>query len=824
MPERSANKARYFFEPAQLPEDKLQVADFTGEEQISQLYQFELTLMSDDPEIDFGSVINQPATFTMMRRDEQYPIHGLVANFEQGSHSADQYMYRATLVPRLWRLSLTHQSRIFQDMTVEDIVRQVLKEAGLTSQDFRFSLNSSYPAREYCAQYQETDLNFVSRLLEHEGIQFFFVQGEGAEEIVFSDHGNENPPIEGDSAISYHKGAGMVPDERETVREFIYRERAVTGKVKVKDYNYETPSASLEAESQINSDMPGMRYEYGPHFRTQSEGKRLAKVRNEEIECQRKVVDGDSRCLRFRAGHQFDLERHYRGDLNAKYLITRVRHVGSQRVGMGLDPRYEDEVDYRNEFKCIPATVQYRPSRTTPVPRVPGVMTAEVDGSGDYAYLDDQGRYRAKMHFDQRGKSPGTASHPIRMKQPYTGKGEAGFHEPSHPGTEMVWACENGDPDRPMALGTAPNPTNPAPVKSENNSQHVVRTTSENEFVIEDQEDQERIELYTPFAESIFQMGYPGRLLEGIGMSTEKTSEMHAKEGVIIKSGGDFKPDANTFEEGVKTKRLLLKTIASGVGETLSLKSLKGVHDGFTSAVEEWKKGLGKPAVYMSAQEGIGLNTPEVFTMYAKKGAGIFTDEKIELVADEGGLQFATDKGGAAVFVRKGGIALRTFKGNVLGRSEKGGVKLVAGNVSNPESVSSGNVKAEAKKKIECVAQDDNVELTAESKDVKVTAKSGDVKIEAAKGSDTLKAQKEITIDAGSKITLKCGQSSITLKKSGKIEIKGMNIDIKGTQNVKIKGLNISSKADVKNDVKGTMVNSKANGINTVKGSMTKIG
>lgn len=813
MTERSANKARYFFEPAQLPSDVLQVADFVGEERLSQPYRFELTLVSDDPEVDFSKVVNQPATFTMARRDDAFPIHGIVVDFEQGGRSADEYMYRATLAPRLWRLSLTHQSRVFQEMTVEDMVRQVLQEAGVT--DFRFSLRSSYPTREYCAQYQETDLHFVQRLLEHEGIQFFFEQGAGGETVVFADHGNENPVIEGDSAVRYHTGGGMRPDDRETVSELIYRERAVTGKVKLKDYNYETPTTVLESESQINTDMPGMHYEYGPHVRTQAEGDRLAKVRNEEIECQRQVADGDSWCLRLRAGHHFDLTNHYRDDLNKTYLLTRVRHVGSQRAGMGLDPRTEDETDYRNEFQCIPATVLYRPPRTTPKPRVPGIMTAEVDGSGDYAYLDDQGRYRAKMHFDTRSKNPGTATHPIRMKQTYSGKGEAGFHEPSHPGTEMVWACENGDPDRPMALGTAPNPTNPSPVKSENNSQHVFRTTSKNEFIVEDQTDKERIEMYTPFANSVVQMGFPGRLLQGIAMTTEKTAEMHAKEGVVVKAGGDFKPDAQAFEEGVKTKRLLLKTIASGVGQTLSLDALKSVHDGFSQAVEEWEEGLGKPALYLSAQEGVGVHTPQGFTMFAKQGAGVFTDKGIELVADKEGLQFATDEGGAAVFVRKGGIALRTYDGDVLGRTEKGGVKLVAGNVKDPEGVDAGDVKAEAEKNIVYTAHKENIEISAEKKDVEIEAKAG-------KG--TFKAQKKLKIESKKEIEIKCGKSSITLKKNGKIEIKGMNIDVKSNVNLNMSGTSITSKAKAKNDIKGALINSKASGVNTVKGALTKIG
>lgn len=820
---QGANVARYYFEPAQLAPDTFQVVRFRGTEGLSQLFQFSFELLSTDPDIDFAQIVNKPATFTMMREGEPTPINGIVTDFSLAGRTKDHIRYRATLQPTLWRLSLSYRSRIFQEMTVEEILRRVLEEDGLMGSDFRFALSESYSPREYCVQHEETDLNFVKRLMEFEGIYFFFEHKEGRDVLVMTDTRSEHSKIEVPSALQYHTGAGeMIDAEEESVRDFVCKEQIVTGKVQLKDYNYRTPE-TMTVESQLNGEMPGTRYEYGEHFRDAQRGERLAKVRNEEIEARRRVMEGDSNSMGLRSGYLFSLEEHFRSGFNGDYLVTQVEHQGSQRAGLSIDalderPDGQPEIVYKNHFVCIPATVQYRPPRETPKPKVPGIMTAEVDGSGDYAYLDDQGRYRAKMHFDQRDRSAGTSSHPIRMKQPYSGKGEAGFHTPSHPGNEMVWACENGDPDRPMALGTAPNPTNKSPVKNENNSQHVIRTTSENEFVIEDQKDQERLELYSPFAKSIVQVGHPGRLLQGIGMSTEKTGELHAKQGIVLKAGGDFKPDASTFEEGIETKQMLLKTIASGVGETLSVKSIKGVHEGFTSAVAEWEKGMEKPGMYLSAEDGIGMNTQKGLTVYTKEGAGVFTDKGIDLVADEGGLQFATDKGGAAVFVRKGGIALRTLQDNVLGRTERGGVKLVAGNVSDPEGVESGDVKSEAKKNIICVAQDENVKLTAESKDVE---------IEAKKGSQTIKAQKEITIDAGSKITLKCGQASITLKKSGKIEIKGMKIEMgdkSKTQSVKVAGLNVSSEAQVKNDIKGTMVNSKAKGINTVKGSMTKIG
>ncbi len=825
MPEREANKARYFFEPAQLGPDTLQVARFVGRETLSQLFHFELELISEDPAIDFQAVINRPATLTLMRGADALPVHGLVADFQQGGRTADYYAYKAMLVPRLWRLSLSHQSRIFQNETVEKIVTGVLQQSGFTTQDYRFALSGSYPPREYCTQYRETDLNFICRLLEHEGIQFFFEHGADGEVVVFTDRQGENPDIEAEPEISYHTGAKMTPDEgrEETIHALICREQMVTGKVVLKDYNYRTPEANLQSESQLNGDMPGVYSDYGDHFKDTGEGSRLAKVRNEEIECRRRVMTGDGICLRFRAGHCFTLKDYYRDDLNQDYLITEVTHHGSQREGIGLASGEEEGLRYRNEFTAIPAAVQYRPPRRTPKPEIPGIMTANIESNGgDYAYLDDQGTYRAKMHFDLSDRSGGTATRPIRMKQAYSGP-DYGIHFPHHENTEMIWACVNGDVDRPLALGTAPNPSQKTPAVAENKTQNVVRTFAGNELLMEDKKGNECTQLYSPYAQSIIQMGYPGKLLEGIGLSTQKTCAVHAKEGITLKAGEGFAPDTDAFRDKIKNMTFVLSAISVAAGKEIkNKKATKAAAKGFNSAFKEWKKGMGRPDLCLLADKNIGLFSPEVLTGFAEKGIGLFTEGGTDIVCENGGVTLAAKKGGANVFVQKGGIALRTYKGNVLNRTEKGGVKLAAGDIKSPEGVGAGEIKADAKKKVSIIAQEE------------------DVTVEAKK--------KNVTISAAEKITLECGQSSIELRKNGTIQIKGKNIKIngnqkvmvdgmqnvdiksnkkvsvKGTMGVKLDGMKVTSKAKLMNKTEGTMVSSKAKANSMLKGAIVLVG
>ncbi|MGH7454536.1 MAG: type VI secretion system Vgr family protein, partial [bacterium] len=276
------------------------------------------------------------------------------------------------------------------------------------------------------------------------------------------------------------------------VPDFVCREKIVTGKVVLKDYNYRTPETALKSESQLNGDMPGMYYEYGQHFKDSSEGDRLAKVRNEEIECTRRVMTGASNCVGLRSGFKFSLKDHYRSDLDGDYLLTHVNHFGSQGAGMGMG----GEATYRNDFTCIPADVQYREPRLTPEPRIPGIMTAKVETSGgDYAYIDEDGRYRVKMPFDLSDKSNGSASRALRMAQPYSGS-NYGMHFPNRANTEMVWACIDGNVDRPLGLSTVPNPSNKAPSVAGNKAQCVIRSAGQNELTLDDTIGSENVYLH----------------------------------------------------------------------------------------------------------------------------------------------------------------------------------------------------------------------------------------------------------------------------------------------------------------------------------------
>jgi type VI secretion system secreted protein VgrG len=499
MDNYKASEAQFWFEVGGQPPETFQLVEFYGNEAISQLFHFEVKLISPiDYDLKLADFLNQPAKLIITRADEKKEIHGMLSHLEETGRSKDFAQYNGHFVPRMWRLSLFYQSRVFQNMSVPDIIGEVLKTAGFGKDDHQILLGKTCNPREYCVQYRETDLNFVSRLMEYEGIYFYFDHANGKDVITIVDERSKSPKIDPPDEINSHVGEAFETEEEETVHELVRQEKVVTGKVVLKDYNYRTPEVNLSCQAQVDSQSPGLFYEYGEHFKNANEGTALAEIRKEEIACSRRTIVGASDCRGFHAGYKFTLANHYRKSLNGDYLLTQLSHSGSQAAGIGVAGGAGGTgPSYHNEFTCIPADVRYRPPRITPEPHIPGVMTARVESAGgQYAFIDEEGRYKVRMPFDMASSGQAKASRSIRLAQPYTGSGY-GMHFPVDAGTELVWACIDGNVDRPLGLASVPNPSRSSPVVAQNKSQNIIRTASGNEMVMDDMKNQAQISLRT---------------------------------------------------------------------------------------------------------------------------------------------------------------------------------------------------------------------------------------------------------------------------------------------------------------------------------------
>jgi type VI secretion system secreted protein VgrG len=431
-----------------LGEDVLLLTGFRAAEGISTPFAIELDLVSEDSAIVPDDVLRSAVVVTVSLPDgTERHFHGLVNRFSQGPRDADLTSYRAEVVPWLWFLSLTRGCRIHQNKSVPDIVETVFRDLGYA--DFRIDCTREYPPREFCVQYRETALDFVSRLLEEEGIFYFFEHSDSKHELVLADSDDAiHPCLLGKARMAAHPR-----DDDGTVLSLDYEHAIRPARVELADYDYLQPRRSLVGA--VKEDGPEELYDYHPgRYTTPEEGERYARVQLEGERALREAVRGEGTCRDFQAGCSFELSDHYRPEANQEYVLLQVNHSAS---GSGYRSAGAASLDYRNTFLAIPSGVPYRPPQKTPRPRIRGSQTALVVGpAGEEIHTDSYGRVKIQFYWDREGKKDENSSCWVRVATPWGGKGYGSVTIPRI-GNEVVVLFLEGDPDRPLVVASVFN-------------------------------------------------------------------------------------------------------------------------------------------------------------------------------------------------------------------------------------------------------------------------------------------------------------------------------------------------------------------------------
>jgi len=449
MPRYSQQDRMFRVDVPNLGTDVLLLDAFSGEEHVSEPFQFSLRLLSEDTQVDPGAILREPMVLTMLLPDgSERTIHGHCRRFAQHGRDEDLTTYRAEIVPWLWFLTLTQDCRIFQQMSVLEILEEIFGK--YEQADFDIRCVESYPPREYCVQYRETDFAFVSRLMEEEGIFYFFEHSGEGHKLILADDRSAVDPCTGQDIFRVEQS----PDARddEDVITTLEREHQVyTTKVTLTDFDFVQPSMNLES-SASDEDYEEL-YDFPGKYSQLSEGERYASLRLQERAAAQEIVKGNGRCRAFRSGYEFDLSEHYRSDANQTYFLTSVWHDGKSggyRAG-------NQEAEYTNRFQCIPATVPFRPASRTPKPVMHGSQTAMVVGpSGDEIFTEKYGQVKVQFHWDREGKRDENSSCWVRASHPWAGKGWGAVSIPRI-GQEVIIDFLEGDPDRPIITGRVYN-------------------------------------------------------------------------------------------------------------------------------------------------------------------------------------------------------------------------------------------------------------------------------------------------------------------------------------------------------------------------------
>lgn len=530
--------------------DTFAVVSFSGVEALSRPYLFTLELAAEEAGIEPAAVLKRPASFTIHRGDgDDMSWHGMVLEFTRVSRYQTYTFYRARLAPKLEWCRLTHHHQIFLDQAVPEFLEAVLRDGGLLPADYSFRLQQSYSPREYVCQYGESHLDFLHRWMEREGLYYYFEQGDAGETAVVTDTQTAHTPLPQGGRLLYLPPSGLTAAHQvEVVHAFAEHVRLLPRAVQLKDYNDQKPSLELTVEEEVDPNGRGVQYAYGENYATPEDGTRLARLRAEELRCRGRVYRGESTVPYLMPGYTFELDGHFRPALNRDYLVVETFHEGHQTgyllagLQTALAPR-EEQLSYRNRFGAIPGDVQFRTERTTRRPFIDGTIPARVDaeGSGQYAELDEEGRYKARLAFDCSGKPDGHASCWLRMAQPYAGPGH-GMHLPLRKGTEVLVAFTGGDPDRPYIAGAVPNPETASVVTSANATKSVIQTASGNQIHFEDNPGNERILLHVPESGTFMRLGAPNDPggTEWDGAMKHYTDEETEESGLAITAGANL--------------------------------------------------------------------------------------------------------------------------------------------------------------------------------------------------------------------------------------------------------------------------------------------
>lgn len=486
-----------------LPDGTLALEVFTGTEEVSKPFEFHLRLLSYKPDIDCASLLKTSVTVNVALDNTESPeyrsFNGIFSRFSSGqSTSQEFYLYEATMVPSVWLLSLTRDSKIFQNKTVPQIVQQVLSDAGISN--VSMNTQATYQQREYCVQYRESALDFISRLLEEEGIYYYFAHEKSKHTITFADNSKSAAASLGTFAYSDSEkggpsGGGIYSLTR------LYE--PCSNKVVLQDYDFTAPAQTQKADSAaLVSYASGEFFDYpgddGNQKATLSSTS-YAKVRMEEFEAFTCTIEGMSEYVPFQPGSNITVEKHPLDDINADYFVVSVTHDATETTHRTSD---NQGASYSNRYRAIPKDTVYRPPRVTAKPVLTGPQTAVVVGpSGEEIYTDQYGRVKVQFFWDRVGGKDENSSCWVRVSQIWSGK-NWGWVTIPRIGQEVVVSFLEGDPDHPIIIGRVYNADQTVPYAlPDNKTQSGIKTRSSpqggsenyNELWFEDKKGEEKI-------------------------------------------------------------------------------------------------------------------------------------------------------------------------------------------------------------------------------------------------------------------------------------------------------------------------------------------
>jgi type VI secretion system secreted protein VgrG len=733
-----------------LGEDVLLFHGMHAREEMGRLAEYQLDLLSPKKDVNVDDILGKNVTVKLALPDDSSRyFNGYVTRFSQGSQYGRYTRYSAVVRPWLWFLTRTTDCRIFQEMTVPDIIKKVFADHSMA--DFKLELTATYRKWTYCVQYRETDFNFISRLMEEEGIYYYIRHTDGHNTVVLTDSTGKHAPTPGYEKISFISPEQVVRPELEHITSWDFTREIQPGVYVHDDYDLERPSVELKTRKALTRSYSPCDYEvydYPGHYLQKADGEAYAGVRIDELGSQFETSQAVTNARGVCVGSLFTLEDCPREDQNREHLILAANYQ-MQFSGYEAMPQGSG-TEYRCSFVAMSSAQQFRPKRVTPKPFVQGPQTAMVVGpAGDEIYTDKYGRVKVQFHWDRYGKKDENSSCWIRVSQPWAGKGWGSVSTPRI-GQEVIVDFLEGDPDQPIITGRVYN------------------------------------------AESQPPFGFPaGAVTSGIKSQTHKgggynelsMDDTAGKEKITIHGQYDM---ASTVEHDQTL------TVHNNRTDTIDVDDTESVGNN-----QKWSVGVNRDAK-------IGSN--ETLKVGANRTRTVGSNETVTVGANQsvsvGGNQSVSVSGSKTetITIAKAlsiGAAYQVSVGAAMNESigaikmeEIGGAKIVgvgaysSENVAVTKSVNAGaNITENAGANFS-ISAGGNFGAKAGGN---VSANAGGTMTLASGGDFSATSQAKGAVSAASELVLECGSAKIILKSGGDIEIKGTGITVDGSGKIVIK-------------------------------------
>jgi type VI secretion system secreted protein VgrG len=794
--------------------ERLKFRSMTGQERISALFEHRVRLVGDVPNIPAKSMLGEDMSIEVNLATElggpgKRFLSGQVTRFAYvGKDDGDMCVYEATLRPWLWYATRRSDFKIFQFKTAPQILQEVLAPYGFAI-DARLSGN--YRTWEYCVQYSESDFNFVSRLMEQEGIYYFFSHTQGSHQLVLCDGADSHTSLPaGPVKVPYHAGvlAAQIL-EQDFIDTWAHAEDIASGNFAADDYDFKKPNAEIDTVRQQPAghsrdsfeiyDWPGGYTELG-------DGENYARLRLEQIAGRRELVSAEGNLRHMAPGYLFELARHPNAEDNRRYLIEAVRYdfqENALRVVGAVDAAYSESTSstsYRQTFEVLPDNAPYRPARVTPRPRTTGPQTAVVVGpAGEEIHTDEYGRIKVQFHWDRYGQRDENASCWIRVSQTWAGSNYGAMHIPRI-GQEVIVDFLNGDPDHPIVTGCVYNAAQMPPWELPRHKTQTGFKTNwskggggKHMLRFEDSAGTEHIELSTDHGNTHLHMGYLMNQGSGVQRSygfelrTNEWGSIRADKGLLLTTyTQDYaqrtsrdNPDGHAHMgatlaqsnalmqasgQAVAATKALVGAMAQGKNQTL-MGLVQGVQSagGASQAVAALAAGgLGEAGVsdnadpaMADAQQMLDLSRKidkPVVSIVSPEGQTMISPKPIVLSSG----QSVSVRASSAMTLTTGAQLTQLVAGGMLTQVSEGGqVNVVTGgDIVSHASAGAINLVSKA--------------------DASVTSTESNANVTGRKSVVIQAADQDVFVTGKTSISLICGKASIVLLADGTVQINGV--------------------------------------------------